>query len=122
MWDAILKPVFDWFRSQSANNQLTAALVLMIATMLYFQYDDAIARRSSTEKAHTMVHEVLDARDKRSKEDQERTDKQNERLISVLMNVQKGVEKSTVEQKKTTEAVKAIPEAAAAAAKTLEER
>ena len=88
--------VLSWAKTQPANNLLTAALVALLAGMGYFQWDDAVARRKSTAEAHEMVHNILKARDEHEKEEQTRTDRQNERVINALMGVKTSVDKVPV--------------------------
>lgn len=112
--------IVDYLKGQPFQNVLTAILLLMLGGMGYFQWDDAVARRKQTKEAHELVHTILQERDAKEKEVQDRIDNQNERLISVLMGVKQ-------EQKKTTAAVQEatvqIPVATAkATAKVTEEK
>ena len=112
MLEAINK-ILDWAKTQPANNLLTAALVLLIGGMGYFQWDDAIARRKMVSDAHEMVAEREKARDKHEKDERERTDRQWERVITVMSGVKTEVKKIPVA---TAEAATKIVAGQAAAA------
>ena len=98
----LLKPIAEYLGKQPFQNVLTAAL---LGVIVWAQMD----RRQQASESHSMFHQVLKERD-------ERDDRKTEQLISLMTGLK-------TEQKKTTAAVKEIPEAAAtAAAKVVEEK
>ncbi len=94
----LLKAVVEWTKTNSATNQLTAVLLLMLGGMAYAVYDENKARRVSADNAHQMVERVLEKRDVHEAADKA----ERKELYGELIASLKGV---TQEQKKTTAAV-----------------